>query len=269
MYSKIYKFRWIEKFIQIWRMPIVIIFSVAACAPVSQISTTQPVVSQQATHPTLKKQGYSIQLAAFNDQYQADRYIAHLDTVGVEASIIQAANGLWTVRTGLFTSLSQARDQAKTLQDQRKIDDYFIVNETHDTQSQDTYRVNLSDRIIKTAKEYLGIRYKWGGTSAKIGFDCSGFTMAVFRQHGINLPRSSSRQSRVGKPVEKNQLKSGDLVFFSTGFGKKISHVGIYIGNGTFIHASTRDKCIRLANMAKPYYRKRYQGARRVISLVK
>ncbi|MDF2659794.1 MAG: hydrolase, partial [Paenibacillus sp.] len=88
-------------------------------------------------------------------------------------------------------------------------------------------------KIINTGKKYMGVRYKFGAkTGNTSSFDCSSFTQYIFRQHGVNIPRSSKQQSKVGKFVPKSQLKPGDLVFFYS----PIHHVGIYIGNGKVMH---------------------------------
>jgi len=96
----------------------------------------------------------------------------------------------------------------------------------------------LSIYIERVAKSMLGKRYKWGG-DGPYSYDCSGFTKEVFEENGIEIPRNSWKQARVGMKVKKrNHLKKGDLVFFSSKHHKKIDHVGIYLGHGKFIHAS-------------------------------
>lgn len=109
---------------------------------------------------------------------------------------------------------------------------------------------------------YLGARYRYGGSSSR-GFDCSGFTAYIYRQHGIHLPHNSAAQYRVGKPVSRSELKPGDLVFFRTR-GNRISHVGIYIGNGKFVHASSARGRVRVDTLNSGYYHQRYVGARRI-----
>ena len=117
--------------------------------------------------------------------------------------------------------------------------------------------------LLGTAQAQLGIRYRWGGTS-RSGFDCSGFTTYVFRQHGKSLPRTSSAQSQHGQSVGRGELKKGDLVFFRTRGGSRVSHVGIYMGGGQFIHASSGSGRVRVNNLSDSYYSKRFAGARRV-----
>ncbi len=116
--------------------------------------------------------------------------------------------------------------------------------------------------IIGTAKQYLGAPYRYGGT-APSGFDCSGFVMYVFGQHGMSLPHSSRAQFDTGVPVDRSELSPGDLVFFMTGGSSRINHVGIYIGDGSFIHAST-NKGITITSLADDTYASQYVGARRV-----
>ncbi|MCW5937374.1 MAG: C40 family peptidase [Fimbriimonadaceae bacterium] len=116
--------------------------------------------------------------------------------------------------------------------------------------------------VVGTALAQLGTPYRWGGTS-RGGFDCSGFTSFVYSRNGKSIPRTSIEQSRSGTPVSKGGLQKGDLVFFNTR-GSRVSHVGIYIGGGKFVHASSGGGRVRVNNLSDSYYSKRYAGARRV-----
>jgi len=117
--------------------------------------------------------------------------------------------------------------------------------------------------LINTAKKFLGTRYKYGAASSK-STDCSGFTLQVFKKHGTKLPRTSRMQASVGKHVDKKNLQPGDLVFFSSKNTRNVAHVGIYIGQNKFIHASSGKHKVVITKLSKNYYRKHYKGARRV-----
>lgn len=118
-----------------------------------------------------------------------------------------------------------------------------------------------NDAILRTAQQFLGVPYVWGGSSPA-GFDCSGFVQYVFAHHGITLPRTADVQATVGIPVSKSELLPGDLVFFAGDY-VNISHVGIYTGNGQMIHASTTYG-IAYDSLYRDYRVAHYVGARRV-----
>jgi len=119
-----------------------------------------------------------------------------------------------------------------------------------------------ASQIIATAKKYIGVPYVWGGSTPS-GFDCSGFVQYVFSRHGISLPRTSKEQYGIGTSVSKSDLKAGDLVFFNTE-GSGVSHLGIYIGNNQFIHAST-SKGVIISSLSNTYWAPRYYGAKRIL----
>ncbi len=116
--------------------------------------------------------------------------------------------------------------------------------------------------VVRTAYAYRGTRYRYGG-SARGGFDCSGFTRYVYGKRGVSLPHNAAAQSAVGRRVSKSDLKAGDLVFFQT-TRRSISHVGIYVGGGKFVHASSAGGRVRVDSLNSGYYCSRYRGARRV-----
>ncbi len=117
--------------------------------------------------------------------------------------------------------------------------------------------------VANFAKKFVGYRYVYGGSSPK-GFDCSGFTMYVYRQFGISLPHSASSQLDHGTSVSRSQLKPGDLVMFKKGGGSsRASHVGLYIGNGQFVHASNPSKGVRIDSINSGYYATGLVGCRR------
>lgn len=129
---------------------------------------------------------------------------------------------------------------------------------------------NISDKraaVVEYAKKYLGVRYVYGGSSPS-GFDCSGFTCYVFKHFGISLNRSANDQAANGTKISKSELQPGDLVLFDTNGGKnKINHAGIYIGNGSFIHASSGSskKKVVISDINSGFYDGCYMTGRRVL----
>lgn len=123
-------------------------------------------------------------------------------------------------------------------------------------------RQNKSDSIIATAKQYIGVKYQWGGSIPETGFDCSGYVSYVFGKNGIALPRVSRDQYTVGTKVAFENLQPGDLVFFSFAANGVVDHVGIYLGDGQFINASS-SKGVTIYVIG-PYWKSVYVGARRV-----
>lgn len=120
-----------------------------------------------------------------------------------------------------------------------------------------------ADDIIASAMGFLGVAYRFGGTSPT-GFDCSGFMQYIFRKtYAINLPRTSAEQAAVGTHVNRADLQPGDMVFFRTA-GNRISHVGMYVGNNRFIHAPRTGKRIEITSLTSQYWNSKYATARRV-----
>ncbi|GMA99282.1 NlpC/P60 family protein [Pelosinus sp. IPA-1] len=113
------------------------------------------------------------------------------------------------------------------------------------------------------AKKFYDIPYVWAGSSPS-GFDCSGFIYYIFNEFGILIPRMADEQFEMGLAINQSDLQTGDIVFFST-YEPGPSHVGIYIGNGQFIHASSAAGKVTITDLSKPYYQSRYLGARRII----
>ncbi len=126
---------------------------------------------------------------------------------------------------------------------------------------------NICNRVEHNAKRFLGYRYVWGATGPN-KFDCSGFTQKVFKISGINLPRVSREQAKVGKYISFNSLRKGDMVFFDTKHRKtgKVNHVGIYLEDGKFIHASSGGKRVMITNFKqKAFYKNRFLWGRRIV----
>jgi len=125
-----------------------------------------------------------------------------------------------------------------------------------------------SMKMIKLAKNKLGRRYVWGAIGKKNTFDCSGLTSYVCKKNGISIPRRAIQQSKYGKYVSRKNLKPGDLIFFDTSKKRKgyVNHVGIYIGNNQFIHASSAKHKVVITSLNKAFYSQRFKGGRRVTS---
>jgi cell wall-associated NlpC family hydrolase len=131
----------------------------------------------------------------------------------------------------------------------------------------DKVRQNVSHKaseLVVNAMGFLGVPYKWGGNTAETGFDCSGFVVSVYQQSiGLLLPRRAEQQAAATQQIDKAELQPGDLVFFNT-MRRAFSHVGIYVGNGKFIHAPRAGAEVRVESMGGSYWQHRFDGARRV-----
>ncbi len=135
------------------------------------------------------------------------------------------------------------------------IEDYKVEASTNE-------KYIASEYLTAYSYQFLGTRYVYGGTTTS-GFDCSGYVRHIYKQFGVNLPRTSSAMFGQGQSVAKSNLQVGDLVFFKT-TAATVGHVGIYIGNGNFVHSST-GKGVIITKLNDPYYwGKRYVGAKRV-----
>ncbi len=120
--------------------------------------------------------------------------------------------------------------------------------------------------VVDTAKSQIGVPYRAAGESPDRGFDCSGFVKWVYARHGLRLPRRTDDQVRVGRSVSRSDLKAGDLVFFMPSYKSSDLHVGIFDGQGGFIHSPSPGGRVRLDSLAAPYWRSTYYKASRVLS---
>ena len=131
-----------------------------------------------------------------------------------------------------------------------------------------TYHVSALDKqkLLEDAKYFKGGKYVWGGTTPE-GFDCSGYVQYLYEKHNINLPRTAWAQSKQGVPVNKDNLQKGDLLFFLTDKkrGIPVTHVGIYIGNGNFIHAASKKKGIIISPITHGSYARCFVKAKRLL----
>jgi cell wall-associated NlpC family hydrolase len=125
---------------------------------------------------------------------------------------------------------------------------------------------NRASELVVNAMGFLGVPYRRGGNSAETGFDCSGFVKAMYEQTvGLVLPRRAKEQAAATEKIDKSQLQPGDLVFFNT-LRHAFSHVGIYIGDNKFIHSPKPGASVRVEDMNIPYWKARFDGARRVLA---
>ncbi len=123
---------------------------------------------------------------------------------------------------------------------------------------------NVASELVVNAMGFLGVPYKRGGSTVETGFDCSGFVRSIYEQSiGLILPRRAEQQAAATQNIEKSELKPGDLVFFNT-MRRAFSHVGIYVGEGRFIHSPKPGAEVRVENMSVDYWARRFDGARRV-----
>jgi cell wall-associated NlpC family hydrolase len=208
--------------------------------------------------------GHSIQVGAFSNLDNAVRLAAKLQNQGLDAYHFRNHSGLYKVRIGNFRTLGTARLKAENLKTAGVIEEYYLIGPNDYAAAAHGFsdKEHLRKEIVRTANQFIGVRYRWGGQSSGTGFDCSGLTMTVYRLNGLELPRSSRQQWKSGRPVDPGQLSKADLVFFATTGGRRVSHVGIYIGNDKFLHAPSSGRKIRISSMSNKYYKSRYLGAR-------
>jgi cell wall-associated NlpC family hydrolase len=228
------------------------------------VRTTQRAKESIPKEPELQRMGYTIQVGAFANIDNAVRLTAKLKRQGLDAYHFLDASGLYKVRFENFRSQASARSRADSMQRRGIIESFYIVKPDAYAALREGRKDNqpFREKIVKTARRYVGVPYRWGGESLRTGFDCSGFTMVVYRLNGLDLPRSSKQQWKVGKKIDRRQLQKGDLVFFATTGGSQVSHVGIYAGNNTFLHAPRRGSRIKTSSLSTQYFRTRYVGAR-------
>ena len=158
-------------------------------------------------------------------------------------------------------------------------DNKVETNQKIDTEVKDSYKKESNSKVVRSneggsgsavaqaAYNYLGEKYVWGSAQPGVGFDCSGLTSYLYNKVcGISLYRNSAAQSNNGYPVNKSNLKQGDLLFFSTNGSGSISHVGIYVGNGKMIHASTPSTGVIISDIDSNYYSNTFVTARRILN---
>ena len=228
--------------------------------------------SRPATLPSLDKPsvpgvteaGYAVQLGAFSVLGNAVRLTDRLKARGEAVYYFRHESGLYKVRLGDYPTRAEALSKARELVAEGLVDTYWVVGPEDYALARARVHGDrlLRDEIVRTARGFIGLPYQWGGDSPEKGFDCSGLVMASYQMNGLNIPRSSREQFRRGRVVSRKDLEKADLVFFSIRSGRKVSHVGLYVGEGVFIHAPGAGKGIRVDSLSNPYFRRHYIGAR-------
>lgn len=223
-----------------------------------------PTPVPDSSSKTLRQIGWTIQAGAFSNVDNAVRFTAKLKNQGLDAYHFIDESRLYKVRFGNYEQRSEAENRAMALKSDGILEEFYIVNPNSSAAARygadDAER--LRDELVMTATRFRGTPYRWGGASARSGFDCSGLTKVVYQLNGLDLPRTSRQQWSAGKPIRRMELARGDLVFFATSGGRRVSHVGIYTGDGKFLHAPGSGKSIREASLDNKYFHKRYLGAR-------
>lgn len=268
----------------------------AGCATQKTVKKFPPAKQDKAASRGITRAGYAIQFGAFSEVSNAERFARQLNGKGVDAFYFRKENSLYAVRFGDFATRDKARSAAEKLVREKMITGYFVVPpqdvplrpvvpeiktapdpvlrkafppEKHHSAGEDAGRASttgtgkdMGSIAARTAERFVGIPYRWGGDNVVEGMDCSGFVRAVFSLCGVNIPRTSAEQYRVGQTVDRGDLKDGDLVFFAKTAGQ-VNHVGIYAGNGRFVHAPRRGDDIKITPLDDDYFTKHFVGGRR------
>jgi hypothetical protein len=246
--------------------PLAVLF-LAAALPAG--CAAAPVARQAAP----RRAGYAIQVGAFSQVDNAVRLADLLHRNGLDAFSFRNDAGFYVVRFGDFPDRETARRQAEKLSGRRLIGEYYLAppgsgGERRAPSSprsgpSSTADPDMGRLTARTAERFIGIPYHWGGNNVAEGLDCSGFVKSVLNLAGITVPRTAAEQFTVGRTVPRSELREGDLVFFRKKEGR-IGHVGIYTGEGRFVHAPRRGEEIKVTSLSAGSYAASYAGARRL-----
>ena len=231
--------------------------------PIGDLLAGSSSVDEAGAGDQLRRMGYAVQVGAFAVLENAVGVEASLARQGIDAYYFRDESGLYKVQFGNHATYEAARSQAQQFQQQNLIDSFFIVvpDQYSIARIQRSGRGDVREELVRTARRFLGVPYRWGGED-KGGFDCSGLTMVSYRLNGLDLPRNSRAQFDAGRAVARQSLQPGDLVFFATQGGRRVTHVGLYVGNGDFIHAPRAGQTVRIASLTNSYFNNTYVGAR-------
>lgn len=245
----------------------------AGPAAVPEPPSVSPATPVAPAGAPLARMGYTVQVGAFAVEANARRLAESLIASGLDAFYFPAGGGLFKVRFGDHPSREAAREQAGKLKAEGRIGEFFIVGPADYAAARPGApdaviggppppEAGLRERLAATAESFIGIDYSWGGTTSDSGFDCSGLVRAVYQLNGLAMPRSVGEQYGAGMDMPGNRLMTGDLVFFAATPGGPLSHVGIYVGNGAFIHAPGSGKKVRRESLDAAYFKSRFAGFR-------
>jgi peptidoglycan hydrolase-like protein with peptidoglycan-binding domain len=239
---------------------------VLAADPAPQPGSSGPAVLQ--VQLALRDAGADVPLTAYYGQTTADALSSlHLDPLAT-LSPGDTGPGVSALQRALteagYPVAATGRLGPYTASLVRRFQQDHDMSATGAIRLVDVERANPLYTILGYLDGMVGSRYAWGGSSPVTGFDCSGLVRYVYGQVGINLAHSSYAQWDAGTPVPAGALQPGDLVFFDT-WGGGPSHVGIYIGDNTFVHAGTYETGVQVASLDDPYWFHHYVGARRIL----
>ncbi len=176
--------------------------------------------------------------------------------------LVKTADCLGYIRSDLVTLLDKPTANSGTKAPAASTAKKSTTSDTGSKSTTATQAVSLGQQMVTYAKKFLGYPYVYGGQSPS-GFDCSGFMYYIYKQFGYTINRGATSQMQNGYKVSKDALKPGDLVFF--GYGSTATHVGMYIGNGQFIHAENSGTGVVISSLTEGYYVGRYLTARRIV----
>lgn len=244
------------------------------------LSATSGCATQMRSQSGISLLGYSIQVGAFSEVKNAERLTVKLQSKGIEAFYFRKDNGVYVVRFGDYPSRDRAKKAAEKLVAEKLAENYFIASPdavfskaakvgaahkpatTISPREKNRQSSDMGGIAARTAERFIGIPYRWGGDNVVDGMDCSGFVRAVYNLCGVNIPRTSGEQFKTGDRVSRDSLKDGDLVFFGAS-SERINHVGIYVGNGRFVHAPRRGDEIKVSTLDERYFAERFVGGSR------
>ena len=204
---------------------------------------------------------FTIQVGAFLKVENANRLVGTLKAQGVEASVSAIGQRVFKVLVGRYATRRDAERDARSFLAWGIIAEFLVIGLDRAAPAGESSAF-LRTALAETARGFIDAPYSWGGTSAEQGFDCSGLAMTVYRLNGIDLPRALGDQFNSGRPVATEALEKGDLVFFDASRAGTATHVGIYVGEGFFIHAPGENKTIRVDSLSNAYYHDCFLGGR-------